>query len=144
MLLFFDQIALHVTRPVRWDSDHVVLFDDETREIAKEIVRNNALDRVKVGLDFFDASINRIAAWTIGMRNFQKALLYALLCPNEKLANLQEEGKLTEVLMLQEEIKTCPFGDVWDYFCESSQVPVRETWYDEVKKYEEEVLVKRG
>ena len=144
MLLFFDQIALHVTRPVRWDSDHVVLFDDETREIAKEIVRNNALDRVKVGLDFFDASINRIAAWTIGMRNFQKALLYALLCPNEKLANLQEEGKLTEVLMLQEEIKTSPFGDVWDYFCESSQVPVRETWYDEVKKYEEEVLVKRG
>ena len=144
MLLFFDQIALHVTRPVRWDSDHVVLFDDETREIAKEIVRNNALDRVKVGLDFFDASINRIAAWTIGMRNFQKALLYALLCQNEKLANLQEEGKLTEVLMLQEEIKTCPFGDVWDYFCESSQVPARETRYDEVKKYEEEVLVKRG
>ena len=124
MLLFFDQIALHVTRPVRWDSDHVVLFDDETKEIAKEIVRNNALDRVKFGLDFFDASINRIAAWTIGMRNFQKALLYALLCPNEKLAALQEEGRLTEVLMLQEEMKTYPFGDVWDYFCESNGVPV--------------------
>ena len=144
MLLFFDQIALHVTRPVRWDSDHVVLFDDETKEIAKEIVRNNALDRVKFGLDFFDASINRIAAWTIGMRNFQKALLYALLCPNEKLAALQEEGRLTEVLMLQEEMKTYPFGDVWDYFCESNGVPVRETWYEEVKKYEDEVLVKRG
>lgn len=144
MLLFFDQIALHVTRPVRWDSDHVVLFDDETKEIAKEIVRNNALDRVKFGLDFFDASINRIAAWTIGMRNFQKALLYALLSPNEKLAALQEEGRLTEVLMLQEEVKTYPFGDVWDYFCESNGVPVREDWYEEVKKYEDEVLSKRG
>lgn len=106
MLLFFDQIALHVTRPVRWDSDHVVLFDNETKEIAKEIVRNHALERVKFGLDFFDASINRIAAWTIGMRNFQKALLYALLCPNEKLAALQEEGRFTEILMLQEEMKT--------------------------------------
>lgn len=143
MLLFFDQIALHVTRPVRWDSDHVVLFDDETKEIAKEIVRNNALDRVKIGLDFFDASINRIAAWTIGMRNFQKALLYALLCPNEKLAVLQEEVRLTEVLILQEEMKTYPFGDVWDYFCESNGVPVREEWYKEVKKYEDEVLSKR-
>ena len=133
-----------MTRPVRWDSDHVVLFDDETKEIAKEIVRNNALDRVKFGLDFFDASINRIAAWTIGMRNFQKALLYALLSPNEKLAALQEEGRLTEVLMLQEEVKTYPFGDVWDYFCESNGVPVREDWYEEVKKYEDEVLSKRG
>lgn len=143
MLLFFDQIALHITRPVRWDSDHVVLFDDETKEIAKEIVRNNALDRVKFGLDFFDASINRIAAWTIGMRNFQKALLYALLCPNEKLASLQEEGRLTEVLMLQEEMKTYPFGDVWDYFCKSNGVPVRETWYEVVKEYEDEILRKR-
>lgn len=143
MLLFFDQIALHVTRPVRWDSDHVVLFDDETREIAKEIVRNDALDRVKFGLDFFDASINRISAWTVGMRNFQKCLLYALLTPNKKLAQLQEEGRLTEVMMLQEELKTYPFGAVWDYFCESSGVPVRENWYDEVKKYETEVLNKR-
>ena len=144
MLLFFDQVALHVTRPVRWDSDHVVLFDDETREIAKEIVRNDAIDRVKIGLDFFDASINRIAAWTIGMRNMQKALLYALLTPNQKLAGLQNEGKLTEVMMLQEELKTYPFGAVWDYFCEKNQVPCGESWYDQVKTYEETVLRKRG
>lgn len=144
MLLFFDKIALHVTRPVRWDSDHVVLFDDETKEIAKEIVRNDALGRVMIGLDFFDASINRICAWTLGMRNFQKALLYALLTPNQKLAKFQNEGRLTEVLLLQEELKTYPFGDVWDYFCESNGVPVRESWYQEVKKYEEDVLSKRG
>lgn len=144
MLLFHDKIALHVTRPVRWDSDHVVLFDDETKEIAKEIVRNDALDRVLFGLDFFDASINRIAAWTIGMRNMQKALLYALLSPNQKLKDLQEEGKLTEVMMLQEEVKTYPFGEVWNYFCESNGVPEKEEWYEEVKKYENEVLAKRG
>lgn len=144
MLLFFDKIALHVTRPVRWDSDHVVSFDDETREIAKEIVRNNALDRVKFGLDFFDASINRIAAWTAGMRNFQKALLYALLTPNAELARLQDENRLTEVLVMQEEIKTYPFGDVWDYFCETNGVPVREDWFNEVKKYEKDVLLKRS
>ncbi len=143
MLLFFDKIALHVTRPVRWDSDHVVLFDDETREIAKEIVRNDALDRVKVGLDFFDASINRIAAWTTGMRSFQKALLYALLTPNQELAKLQDENKMTELLVLQEELKSYPFGDVWDYFCESNGVPIREQWLTEVKKYETEVLSKR-
>ena len=143
MLLFFDKIALHVTRPVRWDSDHVVLFDDETREIAKEIIRNDAADRVMIGLDFFDASINRIAAWTVGMRSFRKALLYALLTPNEKLKQLQEEGRLTEVMMIQEEMKTYPFGDVWDYFCESCGVPVREEWYGDVKDYETEVLSKR-
>lgn len=140
MLLFFDKIALHVTRPVRWDSDHVVLFDDETREIAKEIVRNKALDRVMIGLDFFDASINRIAAWTVGMRSFRKALLYALLTPNEKLAGLQEEGRLTEVMMFQEEMKTYPFGDVWDYFCETEGKPVGEDWYEAVKTYEAQVL----
>lgn len=143
MLLFFDKIALHVTRPVRWDSDHVVLFDDETKEITKEIVCNDALERVMIGLDFFDASINRIAAWTVGMRSFRKALLYALLTPNKKLADFQEEGRLTEVLLIQEEMKTYPFGDVWDYFCESCGVPVRETWYDDVKAYEEQVLSKR-
>ena len=143
MLLFHDKLALHITRPVRWDSDHVVLFDDETKEIAKEIVRNDALDRVLFGLDFFDASINRIAAWTIGMRNMQKALLYALLSPNQKLKDLQEEGKLTEVMMLQEEVKTYPFGDVWNYFCESNGVPEKEEWYEAVKQYENEVLAKR-
>ena len=143
MLLFFDKIALHVTRPVRWDSDHVVLFDDETREIAKEIVRNKALDRVMIGLDFFDASINRIAAWTVGMRSFRKALLYALLTPNEKLAGLQEEGRLTEVMMIQEEMKTYPFGDVWDYFCETEGKPVGEDWYEAVKTYEDQVFSAR-
>lgn len=143
MLLFHKKIALHITRPVRWDSDHVVLFDDETREIAKEIIRNKAIDRVYMGVDFFDASINRIAAWTIGMRNVQKALLYALLTPIEHLKQLQEEGKLTELLMLQEEIKTYPFGAIWDYYCESQGVPVRQEWYEENKRYEENVLSKR-
>lgn len=140
LLLFSDKIALHVTRPVRWDSDHVVLFDDETREIAKEIVRNDALDRVLLALDFFDASINRISAWTVGMRNMQKALLYALLLPNEQMKEMQDQNRFTELMMLQEEVKTYPFGAVWDYFCESQGVPVRETWFEEVKKYEEEVL----
>lgn len=143
MLLFHEKIALHVTRPVRWDSDHVVLLDDETKEIAREIIRNDALDRVFIGLDFFDASINRIAAWTVGMRNMLKALLCALLTPNKLLAGMQEEGRLTEVLVLQEELKTCPFGDVWDYFCESNGVPKGIAWYEEVKKYEREVLAKR-
>lgn len=142
MLLFFDKVALHVTRPVRWDSDHVVLFDDETREIAKEIIRGGA-DRVLLALDFFDASINRISAWVVGMRNMQKALLNALLLPNEKMAKLQEERKLTELMMLSEEMKTYPLGDVWDYFCEQNGAPVKESWYDEVKKYENEVLAAR-
>lgn len=140
LLLFSDKIALHVTRPVRWDSDHVVLFDDETREIAKEIVRNDALDRVLLALDFFDASINRISAWIVGMRNMQKALLYALLSPNKQMKEMQDQNRFTELMMLQEEVKTYPFGAVWDYFCESQGVPVRETWFEEVKKYEEEVL----
>ncbi len=143
LLLFHEKVALHVTRGVRWDSDHVVIFDDETKEIAKEIVRNDALDRVLVGLDYFDAGINRISAWVLGMRSFQKALLYALLSPNEKMRRLQEDGKLTELLMLTEEVRTYPFGAVWDYFCESSGVPVRESWYEEVKKYEDETLLKR-
>ena len=115
LLLFSDKIALHVTRPVRWDSDHVVLFDDETREIAKEIVRNDALDRVLLALDFFDASINRISAWTVGMRNMQKALLYALLSPNKQMKEMQDQNRFTELMMLQEEVKTYPFGAVWDY-----------------------------
>lgn len=143
MLIFNPKIALHVTRSVRWDSDHVVSFDDETKEIAKEIVRNDALDKVLFGLDFFDASINRIAAWTLGMRNMQKALLYALLTPNANLARLQQEGKLTELLMMQEEIKTYPMGDVWNYFCEINEVPAKEDWYETVKQYEADVLSKR-
>lgn len=142
MLLFSDKVALHVTRAVRWDSDHVVLFDDETREIGKEIIRNGA-DRVLLALDFFDASINRIAAWVIGMRNMQKALLNALLQPVEKLALFQKEGKLTELMVLQEELKTYPLGDVWDYYCELHKVPQKEDWLQVIKEYEIEVLLKR-
>lgn len=142
MLLFSDKLALHVTRPVRWDSDHVVLYDDETKEIAKEIIKNG-VDKVLIGLDFFDASINRIAAWVVGMRNMQKALLQALLLPNEKLAKLQEERRLTEVMVLQEEFKLYPIGDVWNYFCEINEVPGKEDWFDVVKQYEDKVLVKR-
>lgn len=143
MLLFNDKIALHVTRAVRWDSDHVVLFDDETREIAKEIVRNDAVGRVLLALDYFDASINRVSAWVTGMRNMQKALLYALLTPNKKLAALQDGGAFTELMVMQEELKVYPFGDVWDYFCESNDVPVKEEWFAEIQKYEKEVLLKR-
>ncbi len=143
MLLFDEKIALHVTRPVRWDSDHVVLLDDETREIAKEIVRCNALDRVMLALDFFDASINRVAAWVTGMRNMQKALLYALLTPHEKLRKLQDEGRFTELMVLQEELKLYPFGDVWNYFCDMNGLPGREDWLEKVKEYERDVLSRR-
>ena len=142
MLLFFDKVALHVTRSVRWDSDHVVLFDDETREIAKEIVRNGA-DRVLLALDFFDASINRISAWVVGMRNMQKALLFALLQPNKEMAKLQEERNFTKMMMISEELKCYPFGDVWNYFCELNGVPAKEDWFEEVLAYEKDVLSKR-
>lgn len=143
MLLYADKLALHVSRPVRWDSDHVVILDDELREIALEIVRNEALDQVIIGLDFFDASINRVAAWTIGTRNMVKALLYALLVPNDYLKQLQEKGNFTERLALMEEFKTYPFGAIWDYYCEQMGVPVKETWLEDVKKYEKEVLSQR-
>ena len=143
LLVFFPEIALHITRPVRWDSDHVVLFEDELKEIAKEIVRGGA-DRVLLALDFFDASINRISAWVVGMRNMQKALLNALLLPNGKMAELQNERKFTELMMLSEEMKTYPLGDVWDYFCEQNGAPVKEAWFEEVKRYEADVLVKRS
>lgn len=143
-LTVFDKVPLHVTRPMRWDSDHVVLFDDEIREIAKEIVRCDAIDRVLIGLDYFDAGINRIAAWTVGMRNMQKALLYALLTPNEKFKALQDSGNMTELMALSEEQKTMPFGEVWDYYCEKCGVPAGDKWLVEVKKYEDEVLSKRS
>nr|WP_106782289.1 L-rhamnose isomerase [Lysinibacillus timonensis] len=143
LLLFNKKVALHVSRPVRWDSDHVVIFDDELKEIALEIVRNDAINRVLIGLDFFDASINRVAAWTIGTRNMIKALLYALLMPNEHLKVIQEKGNFTERLALMEEFKTYPFGDIWDYYCEISGVPIREKWLQEVQNYEREVLSKR-
>lgn len=143
LLCFFDEIALHITRPIRWDSDHVVIFDDETKEMAKEIVRCGATDKVYMALDYFDASINRIAAWTVGFRSWQKALLSALLTPNEMFKELQESNQLTKLLVLQEEIKTLPFGDIWEHYCETEGVPGDEKWYSEVEKYEIEVLAKR-
>ena len=143
LLCFFDEIALHITRPIRWDSDHVVIFDDETKEMAKEIVRCGATDKVYMALDYFDASINRIAAWTVGFRSWQKALLNALLTPNEMFKELQESNQLTKLLVLQEEIKTLPFGDIWEHYCETEGVPGDEKWYSEVEKYETEVLAKR-
>ena len=143
LLLFNEKIALHVTRPVRWDSDHVVLFDDETKEIAKEIVRNDALDRVFIALDYFDASVNRVAAWVVGARNMQKALLNALLLPSEKLAAYQNKADYTKMLAMSEEFKTFPFGDVWDEYCEREGVPVGADWIRDVEIYEAEVLSKR-
>ncbi|MBE6782512.1 MAG: L-rhamnose isomerase [Ruminococcaceae bacterium] len=143
LLTFFDKIPLHVTRAIRWDSDHVVILEDEIKEIAKEIIRNNAEEKVLIGLDFFDASINRVAAWVIGTRNMQKALLYALLLPNEKMKALQDAGDFTQKLMLEEEMKTYPFGDVWEEYCRQSGVIADESWYDEIKKYEKDVLLKR-
>ena len=140
LLLFNDKIALHVTRPVRWDSDHVVLFDDETREIAKEIVRCDALDRVFISTDYFDASINRISAWVTGVRSVQKALLYALLEPSD-MKQVQENNDFTYLMYLSEELKTAPFGDVWAEFLRRENVAAN--YYDEVMKYEKDVLVNR-
>lgn len=143
LLCFFPEIALHVTRPVRWDSDHVVLFDDETKEIAKEIVRNNALDRVYVALDYFDASINRISAWAVGFRSFQKALLSALLTPAALLKELQDENRMTELMMMQEELKLYPLGDVWNEYCRQCGVESDQSWFEKVKIYEKDVLSQR-
>jgi L-rhamnose isomerase len=139
MLLFSDKVALHVTRAVRWDSDHVILLDDETKDIANEIVLAG-LDKVILATDFFDASINRIAAWVIGMRSLQKALLLALLAPQEKLKKLQDERRLTELMVLREELKTCPVGDVWNEFCESLGVIPGIEWFSVVEEYEKERL----
>ena len=144
LLAFFPEIALHVTRPIRWDSDHVVLLDDETKEIAKEIVRCGGLSgSVKIALDYFDASINRISAWTVGFRNFQKALLMGLLTPSEELAKLQDNGSWTELMVRAEELKTLPFGDVWAEYCERNGKPLDGEWFGIVQKYEKEVLSKR-
>jgi L-rhamnose isomerase len=142
LLAFFPEIALHITRPIRWDSDHVVLLDDETKEICKEIVRCGGLEgKVDMALDYFDASINRIAAWTVGIRNVQKALLMALCSPD--LTEMQNQGNWTEVMVIQEAVKTLPFGDIWNEYCARQGVPADDEWYPVVKKYEEEVLLKR-
>lgn len=142
LLAFFPEIALHITRPVRWDSDHVVLFDDETKEMAKEIVRCDALERVDMALDYFDASINRISAWIVGFRSWQKALLSALCTPHADLQKLQDEGNWTELMVRQEELKTLPFGDVWNEYCKQCGTAESE-WFEEVKRYEAQVLTKR-
>jgi L-rhamnose isomerase len=140
LLCFFDIIPLHVTRAIRWDSDHVVRLDDELKEIACEIVRGDALQRVMIGLDFFDASINRVAAWVIGTRNMQKALLYALLMPHAQLKDLQQKGSFTELMMLQEECKTLPFGAVWEEYCNRQGVPGGEGWFQAIRDYEKTIL----
>jgi L-rhamnose isomerase len=142
-LLYMNDILLHVSRPVRWDSDHVVIFDDELKAIAAEILRNNFDNRVHIGLDFFDASINRVAAWTIGSRNMQKALLYAALEPTAKLKEMEANGDFTSRLAYLEELKSYPFSAVWDYYCENSGVAIRDNWIEDVQDYEKNVLSKR-
>ena len=144
LLAFFPEIALHITRPIRWDSDHVVRLDDETQEICKEIVRCGGLDgRVNIALDYFDASINRIAAWTVGFRSVQKALLQALLTPNAAFKTMQDEGRFTELLVAQEESKTLPFGEIWAEYCRRAGVPEDGQWLAQVQSYERDVLSKR-
>ncbi len=142
LLAFYDKVALHVTRGVRWDSDHVVLFEDELKEIAKEIVRNDAADKVLIGLDYFDASINRLAAWVVGARNMKKALLWALLQPNARLKALQDEANFTELMVLQEELKTLPFEGVWAE-CLRREHQKGAEWFTEIKEYENKILKER-
>lgn len=143
VLAFVDEILLHVSRGIRWDSDHVVIFSDELQAIAQEIIRGGFADRVHIGLDFFDASINRIAAWVIGTRCMIKALLIALLEPTDILRKLERTGDFTSRLAMMEEFKTLPFGAVWDYYCTKSNVPIGSDWLKEVKDYETKVLSKR-
>jgi L-rhamnose isomerase len=143
LLTFFPEIALHITRPMRWDSDHVVLLDDETMEIAKEIVRCGGLDgRVNIATDYFDASINRIAAWVVGFRSVQKALLLALCTPD--FTALQNSGNWTKLMAAQEDLKTMPFGEIWTQYCSICGVPADGEWFGEVEQYEKEILRTRG
>ena len=141
LLAFYDRVALHVTRGVRWDSDHVVLFEDELKEIAKEIVRNDATEKVLIGLDYFDASINRLSAWVTGQRAMQKALLYALLINHSELKQLQENADFTTLMVKQEEVKDLPFGAVWKEYLKRENLS--EDYLNEIKKYEKEVLKER-
>ncbi|HEM3181892.1 L-rhamnose isomerase [Streptococcus suis] len=144
LALFGKGIMLHVSRPVRWDSDHVVIMDDELQDIAKELVRNDLLDKAVIGLDFFDATINRIAAWVIGTRNTQKALLKALLEPTQDLKDMENAFDFTSRLAYTEELKDFPYADVWNYFCLQNNVPVGLDWLTEVRQYEDDVLSKRN
>lgn len=143
-LCWLDSILLHVSRGVRWDSDHVVILNDELQAIAAEIVRGDYLERVHIGLDFFDASINRVAAWVIGTRSMLKALLIALLEPTAYLRQLEAGNDYTERLALLEELKTMPIGAVWDAYCLKASVPVGPAWFEDVKRYESDVLALRA
>ncbi|MBK5074165.1 L-rhamnose isomerase [Budviciaceae bacterium CWB-B4] len=142
-MLYVQHLLLHVSRPVRWDSDHVVLLDDETQAIAHEIIRNRLFDRVHIGLDFFDASINRIAAWVIGTRNMKKALLRALLEPTDMLRKLETDGDYTARLAMLEEQKSLPWQAVWETYCQRHNVPAGSEWLQTVRQYEQSVLSKR-
>jgi len=144
VMLYLDELLLHVSRGVRWDSDHVVILSDELKALAQELVRGDYLSRVHIGLDFFDASINRVAAWVIGTRCMIKALLMAMLEPIEHLRQLENQDDFTQRLALLEEMKTLPFGSVWDYYCLQSNVPAGADWLNEIKQYESNVLLKRG
>ena len=145
LLAFFPELALHITRPIRWDSDHVVLLDDETKEICKEIVRCGGLEgRVHMALDYFDASINRVSAWVTGLRNVQKALLMALLTPNGQLKQLQDIDQFTELMVRQEELKTMPFGEIWNEYCRRCGAPADGEWFPVVQQYEKDVQLARG
>ena len=141
LLAFHDKVALHVSRPVRWDSDHVVILDDELKEIAKEIIRSEAEDRVIIGLDYFDASINRLSAWVTGVRSMQKGLLCALLTPYEELKKLQDESNFTKIMYLNEKFKTMPVGDVWEEYL--TRQGLSDDWFEEVEKFEKEVFEAR-
>ena len=141
LLAFYDTLALHVTRGVRWDSDHVVLFEDELKEIAKEIVRNNATDKVKIALDYFDASVNRVSSWVTGHRAMQKALLYALLINHSELKELQDKADFTALMVKQEEYKTLPFGAVWKEYLKRESLT--EEYLTEIREYENKVLKER-
>jgi len=141
---FTNELLLHVSRPVRWDSDHVVILNDEIYMLAQEIVRNNFLKSVHVGLDFFDGSINRIAAWTIGTRNVLKAFMAAFLEPVELLKKAELEGDYTTRLAMLEELKTYPMAAVWDYYCEKNHIPVGTAWLKDVKEYEKKICLKRN
>ena len=142
--MYLDEILLHVSRGVRWDSDHVVLLSDEVQSIAQELVRGDYLGRVHIGLDFFDASINRVAAWVIGARSMLKALLLALLEPTDTLRQLEADGDNTARLAMLEEIKMLPAGAIWDHYCREHGVPAGRDWLVEVKTYERDVLARRG
>ena len=141
MLTFYDKVALHVSRPVRWDSDHVVIFEDELKEIMKEVVRNDALGKVKIALDYFDASINRVFAWVTGERSVQKGLLYALLLPNAAMKDAQEKGEFTKLMYLQERVKMLPFGDVWEEYLK--ECGLDENYFETIMDYEKKILKER-